>query len=241
MFAGGPFQHSGPSGKEATDEILLIVVEVGGDQAHGRAELVEGPAGVFVHHMDLEVALGVMGVERSEIGLGVASGFRCRTQPQGHGLAKDGEALLEIDDPLLVHEGQRPFGGGQRILQQGKEEQVALQPLDDRLQGELDQETGTRTRFRRNPADNNLQRDGRGLLPHADGLDQRFPVAVQQQTEPVVADRPDGDAAPLSGQPFAVPGQAVEDESQAVGRGRVVPPVEQQLIELAKIEFGRGL
>ncbi|EKD35624.1 MAG: hypothetical protein ACD_75C01838G0001 [uncultured bacterium] len=129
--------------------------------------------------MNLEVALGIMGVERGEIGLGIAPAFGLRIETEGHRLAKDRQSLLEIDDVLLMHKGQGPLGRGQRVFQLGKKDQVGLQPLDDRLQGKLREEAGIGSRFRTNPAGDNLQGNGCGLLAHLDRLNQRLPVPVQ--------------------------------------------------------------
>jgi len=134
-----------------------------------------------------------------------------------------------------VHEGEAPFGCSQRILERGEEDQVFSQPLHDPLHGKLHQQRGAGCACLLQGRLNHLERHEGGLLSGGDGLEQAFPVTVQDDREEIVPPRADTDASLPASQPLAVTAQAPEDQGQTARIAVAVAHVEKALIDLPEI------
>ena len=76
--------------------------------------------------MDVEGALGIVGFQRLKVAHRIAPPFRIGLQDKGHGLPEDGQPLLQVEDTLLVHEGQSPLGDRQRLFHLGKKQEITF-------------------------------------------------------------------------------------------------------------------
>ena len=235
LLAGRPIQYLLSAGKVALDKILLVIVEIGCDQAHGGTDLLQSLLRVFVHHVDLEVALGIVGFQRLKVANRIASPLRFGLQHKGHGLPEDGQPLLQVEDTLLVHEGQSPLGDRQGLFHLGKKQEITFQAIDDLLQGELDIEIGVGLFGRIDGCKDRLQCSACCLLTDLHGFGQRLPAALEVDDKAVVSPCPQTNAATLAGQSLPIPSEPIEQEFQHMGGTLGKRSVDKSLIELPEV------
>jgi len=204
-------------------------------QVHGHADFLNGPAGVFVDDMNLEISFGVMGFQGLKMGLGVLPAPGLRVEGDGHGLPEHRQPLLKLNDSLFVHEGEAPFRCRQRIPEHGEKDQVCFQALHNPFQGKLHQERGAGRGCVLQGGLNNLERHMGCLLTDGHGLLQSFPVAVQHDGKEIIPPGFQADASLLTCQPLAVTAQTPEHQGQTARRTVAVALVDQALIDLPEI------
>ena len=159
-FARRPFEHLFSSRKVSLDEGRLIHGEIGQHQLERPAHGPQPEPRVFVHDMDLEGPFPIVLRQGFVIGVGVTASGLLRQDADAHGLAKDGQPLLEDDRLLFVQEHQAAVDGGQRVLDLGKKE-VRPERVGQVVGGKAHQQFGTRRLLGRDAREQGFEQESR--------------------------------------------------------------------------------
>ena len=199
------------------DELAPGEPEVVVRQTMRQPDVGQSEPGVLGDHVDLRGLLGVVRLQRLEVGDGEASPLAC--DPQGHGRAEDRQAAIERDDLLLVHPQQRTVHQRLRILivQLRGERQVVLDGLFEGAVRGLDQEIDPARAVGDLP-DQVPEEPRRALAPQRRDAVDGGPVPTQPDPDGLHVAGADLEAALRIGFVAAVGGQAPEEAHQPLGQ-----------------------
>ena len=223
------------AGEVAAQEGLLAEREVGTDQLQRLRDAREGQPRVLGHHVHLQRARVVVGIEQRVVADRVAPAPGFGRHAQRHRAAEHRQPLLQRDHLLLVQVQQRALDRGQRIADAVRQQRIGFQRRAQVFEREVDQQHVLLRRIGRHAREQRLQQALRQRAAQLRGFADRAPGAAQAHAQPFAPERAQRQAGLARRESDAIERQAFQQLAQQLGIARQAL-VEQALVQRPQMQ-----